>query len=158
MSQLVKCTSCERHVRVSETSCPFCATPLDVAERAASARAVAAGLPSRRLGRAALLAIGLGVIAPLTNACSSDDDDSTDNGGSDGGKGDGGIAPAYGLAADASFDAMVGVLYGAPVTDASLSRETGAAPAYGASPTDASMALDSGDEADAADAGDAEGR
>jgi hypothetical protein len=156
MSQLVKCTSCERHVRVSETSCPFCAATLDVAERAASARAVTAGLPNRRMGRAALLAIGLGVIAPLTSACSSDDDDSTDNG-SDGGKSDGGLAPAYGLAADASIDAMVGVLYGAPVTDASLSPETGAAPAYGASPTDAGTDHDSGEEADAADAGDAEG-
>jgi endogenous inhibitor of DNA gyrase (YacG/DUF329 family) len=151
MSQLVKCTSCARHVRLSETSCPFCAAPLDVGERAASAQAVAAGLPSRRMSRAALLAIGLGVIAPITSACSSDD--STDNG-DDAGH-DGSVTPAYGLPGDASIDAMVSVLYGAPVTDASFALDGTGAPAYGAFPGDAAMAVDAHEEPDGSDAGDA---
>ena len=30
MSHLVPCPECNRHVRVTETACPFCALPLDL--------------------------------------------------------------------------------------------------------------------------------
>ncbi len=73
MSQLIKCTSCARHVRLTETSCPFCSAVLDLEQRTALARAFAARAPKSRVSRAALFAIGIGVITPLTAACSSDD-------------------------------------------------------------------------------------
>ncbi|HET7542823.1 MAG TPA: hypothetical protein VFK05_23285 [Polyangiaceae bacterium] len=52
MNQLVPCPECGRHVRVSETQCPFCALPLDLG-----------GTPAprslrERLSRAATLAFG----------------------------------------------------------------------------------------------------
>jgi hypothetical protein len=149
MSQLIKCTSCARHVRLSETSCPFCAAALDVGERAAAAQAIDARLPRRRIGRAALLAIGLGVIAPATNACSSDD--TSDEG-----------------TVDAGTDANIGVLYGAFMGDASFRDDGSVVAAYGApffpdASTAIDAATDGGPDAsdaseDGGDGGDAETR
>ena len=62
MSQLVPCAACSRHVRVSETACPFCAAPFSApASRPADA--------SSRLGRAALFAFQATTVAAALNAC-----------------------------------------------------------------------------------------
>ena len=63
-SHLSACPSCSRHVRVSESACPFCRSVLSDAFRATPARQA----PRARLTRAALFALGTGVA--LTPACS----------------------------------------------------------------------------------------
>ncbi len=52
MSHLVPCPECNRHVRVTEAVCPFCALPLDLAGTPEPR------LPRTRLSRAATLAFG----------------------------------------------------------------------------------------------------
>ena len=61
-STLVPCPACDRHVRVSEATCPFCTAPLpvDLARRAVPAA-------PRRLGRAAAFTFGL--VALGTPSC-----------------------------------------------------------------------------------------
>jgi hypothetical protein len=61
MTQLEPCPHCNRHVKVSETSCPFCAGVLALAS---SPPRVA---PRARLGRAAVFAFG--VVATTQVAC-----------------------------------------------------------------------------------------
>ena len=58
MEALTPCTGCARHIRSSESECPFCATPL-AAQAAAAPRAPRIG----RLTRAAVFA-GAALIAP----------------------------------------------------------------------------------------------
>ena len=149
MNHLVPCTACQRHVRASETVCPFCATALDPAHAAAPA------LPTQRLGRAALFAFGATLAASLTAVgCGGDTDDGKGGGGGDGGSSagsggsggggsggsagtagtagrggsggsGGGVAPLYGLPADAGLpdsQAAGGLggaqpVYGAPSSD-----------------------------------------
>jgi len=65
---LSACPACERHVRVSETTCPFCAATLSDAFRATPA-------PRRlatRLSRAALFALGTTGATAAALACSDD--------------------------------------------------------------------------------------
>jgi hypothetical protein len=67
MTHLEPCPHCHRHVKVSETACPFCTRSLaddfaHVAPRVA---------PRTRLGRAATFAFGL--VAMSQGACSDDD-------------------------------------------------------------------------------------
>jgi hypothetical protein len=147
MSQLVKCTSCARHVRPSESACPFCAATLDVATQTANAQAIRARIPRGRFSRAALLAVGLGAVVPAINACGSDDT-SDENGAQDAGKDDA-------ASIDASVDGMAHTLYGLP-GDASMifldapDDVHSFSDAYGAPPP-----IDSGEDAsDAGDAGD----
>lgn len=69
---LRSCIHCERHIRISESVCPFCHGPVPDARRTPPPR----GKPARRLSRAAALATmatvgAVGPIAELT-ACSSD--------------------------------------------------------------------------------------
>jgi len=52
VNHLVPCPECSRHVRVSETECPFCALPLDLSGTPEPQ------LPRARLGRAATFAFG----------------------------------------------------------------------------------------------------
>ena len=52
MTRLEPCPHCHRHVKVSETACPFCARPVAFA----SAPRVT---PRARLGRAAMFAFGV---------------------------------------------------------------------------------------------------
>ena len=68
MSQprLVACSSCARHVRVSETACPFCGSVLPDSLREGAPPQP----PGARLTRAALFAFGTGTLA-LAPACSS---------------------------------------------------------------------------------------
>jgi hypothetical protein len=64
MIALRPCPGCARHVRVSESACPFCSAWLDAAFRTfSSSRA-----PVGRLSRAALFALGAG---GLVVACGS---------------------------------------------------------------------------------------
>lgn len=74
MNQLEPCPHCKRHVRVTETACPFCAATIDQAMAQVRARI----LPSTRLGRAALFAFGVGasVAASSLEGCGGDDDES----------------------------------------------------------------------------------
>lgn len=122
MARLLPCTSCARHVRASETSCPFCAASL-----VAQATAATSSPPGRRLSRAALFALGAsaaavaacsGSVTALYGAPPSDGgalDGSRDASGDD----DGQAIPAYGIAPmDAGNDGPIPVpLYGAPPDD-----------------------------------------
>jgi hypothetical protein len=66
MTHLEPCPQCHRHVKISETACPFCTHPL--AE--AFARATPRLAPRTRLGRAATFAFGL--VALGQGACADD--------------------------------------------------------------------------------------
>lgn len=69
MNQLVPCPECSRHVRKSESACPFCGKALSLAHLPPPL------VPRRRLGRAATFAFGAGVVgATALIACSDDDD------------------------------------------------------------------------------------
>ena len=60
MSQLEPCPQCHRHVKITETACPFCAQAL--AE--AFAQVVPRSTPGARLGRAAMFAFGVAAAVP----------------------------------------------------------------------------------------------
>lgn len=59
MAQLEPCPSCARHVRVQSSACPFCRTALSDSFRATPPRA-----RPRRLGRAAMFAVGAALATP----------------------------------------------------------------------------------------------
>lgn len=84
MQDLTPCPSCQRHVLVSESSCPFCSAPLSSHMAGLTPRTA----PRGALSRAALFAFGTS--AALATASCSDDG------------GDGSSAPH-----DASTDARV---------------------------------------------------
>src|SRR5689334_21989882 len=71
MNSLIPCPECLRHVRRSETSCPFCSASIAQAMAAAPERA----MPTTRLGRAALFAFAAASVG--TAACGGDDDTGT---------------------------------------------------------------------------------
>ena len=101
------CHSCGRHVRRSETRCPFCAVLVSfegVPER---------GVPSVRLGRAATFAFGAAVATSALAGCGPTSSSPDANGG--------------------SFDAA----YGGPPRDAAVVDLGGMDAAYGAPPHDA---------------------
>ncbi len=54
MSALSQCSGCLRHVKVSESSCPFCGASVTASAGASPMRSAV------RLGRAALMALGAG--------------------------------------------------------------------------------------------------
>jgi hypothetical protein len=66
MKHLVPCPECNRHVRVSELECPFCALPLDLANTPPPQ------LPRGRLSRAATLAFGATLVSATAIAACSD--------------------------------------------------------------------------------------
>jgi hypothetical protein len=151
MTQLIPCPSCNRHVRQSESECPFCSAELSLAHVPAPL------LPRSRLGRAATFAFGATVVgATALVGCGSDDDD---DGGGKGGKGgttamagmsNGGStvgpvygAPAGGTGGDTASGGSAGTgntggggmaLYGAPPSGGT--GGTGNVPVYGAAPAD----------------------
>lgn len=136
MSQLVPCPACERHVRLSTPSCPFCDAALDVSsleERYASRRR---GAPAGAK-RAAVFALGAGLAAacgddgdsnavPVYGAPVSSTEVTTDEGPAvDGGAttaedtttGDINPQPLYGAPIDTSEgDNTFVAIYGAPVS------------------------------------------
>jgi len=67
MTHLEPCPHCHRHVKISESSCPFCTRPLADAFAHVAPRVA----PRARLGRAATFAFGL--VAMTQGACSDDD-------------------------------------------------------------------------------------
>jgi hypothetical protein len=129
MSHLVPCPECNRHVRVTETACPFCALPLDLGASPEPQ------LPRTRLSRAATFAFGATLVsASALAACSSD---------SDGGKGGGaGGKSSAGDAGAEQAGGTVGPVYGAPAGGAPPSSTGGSnnssgggpVPVYGAAP------------------------
>jgi hypothetical protein len=80
MNQLVPCPECSRHVRISETQCPFCAQPLDLAS------VPEPRLPQGRLSRAATFAFGATLAsATALAACGGSAEESSTNGAGAGG-------------------------------------------------------------------------
>jgi hypothetical protein len=137
MKHLVPCPECSRHVRVSETECPFCASPLDLAGTPEPQ------LPRGRLSRAATLAFGATLVsASALAACSSDSDTGNGNGGATSSAGSAGKAGA--ASSGAGGGGTVGPVYGAPAggelgfagaPESSAGRSGGGAvPLYGAAP------------------------
>jgi hypothetical protein len=124
MATFEPCPGCQRHVKIDETSCPFCSAALSEHFGRLSARA----LPRSRLGRAALFAFGVGATSPLLTQCASDDDD--DEKQSDGG-----------TEGDDDEDGNVQPVYGAPPEDAGTQvggdeDAGGVFPLYGGAPSD----------------------
>jgi hypothetical protein len=91
MRALVLCTSCKRHVKASDTHCPFCSSAV-VRERSQGAGS-ARGLPG---GRAALFLTGAALAAP---GCA--DEHEPDDGR------DSISVPVYGVAIDPARDAGI---------------------------------------------------
>jgi hypothetical protein len=132
MSELVPCPECQRHVRKTETSCPFCGEALSLSHLPAAV------VPTRRLGRAATFAFGASVVgATALVGCSSDAD------------GPGNFVQHYGAppsgaggqavggtGGNGGINAGGGPVYGAPPSGATnggnLSQGGGAQPVYGA--------------------------
>lgn len=100
---LVACARCQRHVRTSETLCPFCGDALPMSLRGSAAPRVPAG----RLGRAAIFAFGT-ALAAATGCGESHTEDAgpgVDAGAmADAGFDSGAIVAAYGTPADAGPD------------------------------------------------------
>lgn len=154
MSQLVPCSSCGRHVRLTDATCPFCETKLDTAGLHALYAPRREGVQSG-IKRAAMFALG----ASMAAACGDDTSvqplygapitDVTSEG-TDGGTG---------TDEDSTSEPTAQPLYGAPVTsDTSATSEPTAQPVYGAPITDTTFTSDgsSGDAGVAApDGGDA---
>ena len=116
MSALAPCTACRRHVRVDETTCPFCRSTL--ALRAIEPRGIAA----QRLGRAAIFtfgAVAIGAAPGCSTATTPADDAGTDA--YYGSIGDVYGAPAHDAGWDAGTDSGVSAHYGGPPADAALS-------------------------------------
>lgn len=117
---LAPCPSCQRHVRTTETQCPFCAAEFSAPLINESAKATAA---AGRLTRAAAFLFG----ASLTvAACGTDES----GGGSSGGAMDAGNTSDSGP----SDDGGVMALYGDPAPDAGPDDDGGAMTKYGAPP------------------------
>ena len=129
MSALVPCPSCARHVRATESSCPFCATVLPDALTATPST-------SKRLSRLAAFtfATAVAVTGAVSAGCSGSEDGTGESEGQLGG-----IMPMYGApvphqdagscddqADDKNFDpGSIYAMYGAPVWDASASHDAG---------------------------------
>jgi len=129
MACLHSCTSCSRHVRATESACPFCDAPLGTDFVDACPRRAKAG---RKLTRAALLFAGATALA----ACGGKEDtvpnggasSSGSSGSSSGSSGEGPVA-VYGPApVDASVD---------DAADASDEQDAGPVALYGPAPVDA---------------------
>jgi hypothetical protein len=84
MNHLVPCPECSRHVRVTETECPFCALPLDLASTPEPR------LPQSRLGRAATFAFGATLASATVLAACGGEAETTGTGGIT-------VAPPYGV-------------------------------------------------------------
>ena len=85
MSHLVPCPGCNRHVRNSEASCPFCDRELDLA------RSPAPAVPTTRIGRAALFTFSATLAgATALAACGGESESNDDGGGGKSGSANGG--------------------------------------------------------------------
>jgi len=130
MKHLVPCPECNRHVRVSETACPFCETALDLAGTPEPV------LPRERLSRAATLAFGATLAsATALAACSGTDAPVPIYGAPAGGSAN--VAGAANAGANQGIAGQVAI-YGAPAPggtgNANNSGGSGPVPVYGAAP------------------------
>jgi hypothetical protein len=82
MTHLAACPGCARHVRLTESTCPFCRAALPATFREARLPA----RPAVRLSRAVLYALGVGTISVTSTACGGRV--GGERGESDGGAGD----------------------------------------------------------------------
>jgi hypothetical protein len=105
MSQLTPCPECQRHVRKTEASCPFCESALSLSNVPSPA------LPRKRLGRAATFAFGASVVGATALVACSDGD-------SGGDVPVYGAPPAAGAGGDSSFGGSAAPVYGAPAAGA----------------------------------------
>jgi len=112
---LATCPSCQRHVEISETECPFCEAKLSNLEARLAPRT------SARLTRAAMFAFAAGIVVA---GCSSDDDG--DGKGGSAGQGGTAGANAGGAAGQGAMAGMAGV--------AGVSGIGGVGGAYGGPP------------------------
>src|SRR5580698_7233742 len=94
MTHLAACPGCARHVRLTESTCPFCRAALPATFREARLPA----RPAVRLSRAVLYALGVGTISVTSTACGGRV--GGERGESDGGAGD---ATSIGEAVDDGF-------------------------------------------------------
>ena len=173
-TSLVPCPSCHRHVRSSESACPFCqgALPSDLGARAVPGT-------TQRLSRAAAFTFAATLAAtgcssdtsPADASTVTDTGATTDTGGATdtGSPTDRGTATDTGTAADTGTDAGMLAMYGGPPADSGVDAGTpddhgGIAPLYGlpadAGPSDSGAPTDNGGIAPLygavpADAGDA---
>jgi hypothetical protein len=139
MSELTPCPECQRHVRKSETRCPFCDTALSLAHLPPHV------LPRSRLGRAATFAFGAGVVgATALVSCGGDTDvgtavygapPSAGAGGSFGGSAVYGAPPSGSSSGGNTFTEGGQAVYGAPAAGAG-NEEVGGAPAVGGAGAD----------------------
>ncbi|MFO0678417.1 MAG: hypothetical protein U0169_17905 [Polyangiaceae bacterium] len=155
---LVPCSACRRHVRAHESVCPFCGVALDRDAMAARVSELAARAPAKRLGRAALFALGTSTAAlgaatvSLVTGCSSETTDGKDDAGnvvalyggppvdagSDDAKASGDSASNDASKTDAASDSAAGfdasddssavALYGGPPVDAGRDADSGNVP------------------------------
>lgn len=154
MKHLVPCPACTRHVRVSESACPFCDAALDLGHIPEPA------LPTRRLSRVALVAFTSSL---ALGACggNTDSDDGSGSGGvagaSSGGSNSGGDSGSGGFGNSATLyglpppeeDAAIGPMYGIPAIDAGPSTGgfAGMAAMYGDPPPPVDAAVPDGGNA-----------
>jgi hypothetical protein len=102
---LATCPACARHVRVTETACPFCRETFQVSFGESAPRRA----PMVRLRRAALYALGVGTLT-MSTACSKTTSSVDAGGDTDAGQSSAGPAPQ-----DAAMDSLqVVALYGMP--------------------------------------------
>ncbi len=122
MSQLTPCPACRRHVRKTETTCPFCSASVSLASVPAPV------LPGSRLGRAATFAFGASLVgATALVSCSSDDGPGTAVYG-------GPPVPSAGAGGEATEPGNGGAgtaIYGGPPASAGGGGDTQVAPAEG---------------------------
>jgi len=140
MSHLLPCPGCNRHVRSSETSCPFCGQALDLANRPEPV------LPRGRLGRAATFAFGATVVGATTLVgCSGETTESPGSGGATSGGSSGSAGSSTGGSGNSGGSANTGGSNGGGggmvLDDGGVQPLYGAVPAAGSgNTTDGGMA------------------
>jgi hypothetical protein len=115
MSELTPCPECQRHVRKTETSCPFCSQALSLSHLPTPA------LPRSRLGRAATFAFGATLVGATALVGCGGESEGKKGGG--GGGASGGTTSGGTSAGESPDGAGMGPLYGAPA--AGTSSDTG---------------------------------
>lgn len=121
MSELTPCPECQRHVRKTETSCPFCSQALSLSHLTEQV------LPRSRLGRAATFAFGATLVsATALVGCGGESEGKKEGeggtaagGSASGGTNLGGTASGGADAGQSSGGALPIPLYGAPAAGAS---------------------------------------
>ncbi|HVU02360.1 MAG TPA: hypothetical protein VHE30_11440 [Polyangiaceae bacterium] len=141
MSHLIPCPGCSRHLRRSESACPFCGADVRATMTVAPERT----MPTSRLGRGALFAFAAATVGAV--ACGGSSDTNTGSNGidkgdastEDGSSGTGGVDGSGGLSSGDGGSAVA--LYGAPYFGGAGGMATAgttgsggemAVPAYGA--------------------------